>query len=67
LVQAPRDAEFGLEWVIREAMTRELQERAIAALVRKCHILWSMLDAIHFAYVEPGLLPPMFPSRGSAT
>jgi pyrroloquinoline-quinone synthase len=63
LVQAPRDAEYGLEWVSREATTRELQERAIAALVRKCHILWSMLDAIHFAYVEPARLPPLFEAR----
>ena len=30
----------------------------LAALRFKCDVLWSQLDALHFAYVEPGLIPP---------
>jgi coenzyme PQQ biosynthesis protein C len=60
LVQAPRDAEWGLEYVTANATTCDLQMRAIEALETKCNILWSLLDAIHFAYVEPRILPPFF-------
>ena len=31
---------------------------AIDALVFKCHVLWSQLDALHHAYVQPGHVPP---------
>lgn len=58
LDQAPEDARFALEWVTEHAHTREQQESAIAALKTKCDILWAQLDAIHFAYVEPGWPPP---------
>jgi len=58
LDQAPEDARFALEWVSEHAETREQQELAIAALQTKCDILWAQLDAIHFAYVEPGWPPP---------
>ena len=60
LTQAPRDVEFGLAYVIRECKTRAQQEQAIVALKTKCHILWCLLDAMHFAYVSPGLLPPLW-------
>ena len=30
----------------------------LAALRFKCDVLWAQLDALHFAYVEPGLIPP---------
>jgi pyrroloquinoline-quinone synthase len=63
LVQAPRDVEFGLRYTLDHCTTRIQQDRAIAVLTTKCHILWSLLDAIHFAYVIPGLLPPLFPNR----
>lgn len=58
LTQAPEDAEFALAFVMEHARTREEQELAIAALRAKCDILWAQLDAIHFAYVEPGWPPP---------
>jgi pyrroloquinoline-quinone synthase len=58
LTQAPEDAAFALEYVTDHATTRELQEEAIAALERKCAILWAQLDAIDYAYVEPGWIPP---------
>lgn len=61
LVQAPRDVDFGLKYTLEHCITRPQQERAIAVLTTKCHILWSLLDALHFAYVTPGLLPPLFP------
>jgi coenzyme PQQ biosynthesis protein C len=58
LSQAPEDADFALAWVIRNASTRAQQELAIEALRAKCDILWAQLDAIYFAYVEPGWPAP---------
>jgi len=58
LTQAPEDAKFAFDWVAELAQTREEQELAIAALRRKCDILWAQLDALHFAYVQPGWPPP---------
>lgn len=62
LSEAPRDAAFGLDFVVRNCTTRAMQDRAVEALIAKCHILWSLLDAIHFAYVEPGWAPPLWPA-----
>ena len=58
LTQAPRDANFALDYVKREARTPEQQQAAIKALTFKCDMLWSMLDALYFAYVAPGLISP---------
>jgi pyrroloquinoline-quinone synthase len=58
LTQAPEDSEFALAWVVKNARTREDQERAYAALRAKCDILWAQLDALYFAYVQPGWPPP---------
>ena len=58
LTQAPEDAAFALDWVSKQARTREQQELVIAALRDKCDILWAQLDALYFSYVEPGLRPP---------
>jgi pyrroloquinoline-quinone synthase len=58
LMQAPADADFALRWVQQEARTPEDQERACRALESKCEILWAQLDAIYFAYVEPGWPAP---------
>jgi coenzyme PQQ biosynthesis protein C len=58
LVQAPRDANFALDYVKREARTPEQQQAVVQALTFKCDMLWAMLDALHFAYVTPGLTPP---------
>ena len=38
--------------------TRVEQELAIQALRDKCDILWAQLDALYFAYVQPGWPPP---------
>ena len=58
LTQAPRDANFALDYVKREARRPDQQQAVIDALVFKCDVLWSQLDALHHAYVEPGLVPP---------
>lgn len=58
LTQAPRDANFALEYVLDNANTVALQQGALQALTFKCNVLWSQLDALYFAYVEPGLIPP---------
>jgi coenzyme PQQ biosynthesis protein C len=58
LTQAPDDAAFALDWVVKHARTREDQEQALGALRAKCNILWAQLDAIYFAYVSPGWPPP---------
>jgi pyrroloquinoline-quinone synthase len=66
LDQATRDADFALAYVKRHALTREQQEAAIAALTFKTEVLWVQLDALHYAYVTPGLIPPgaFRPQRG---
>lgn len=58
LTQAPEDAEFALAWVVKHARTRGEQDAAHAALRAKCDILWAMLDALFFAYVNPAWPPP---------
>jgi coenzyme PQQ biosynthesis protein C len=58
LSQAPRDADFALEFVKREARTPEQQQSVQDALTFKCDVLWAQLDALYFAYVEPGLPAP---------
>ncbi len=58
LTQAPRDSDFALAYVRQHARTSEQQEAVLAALRFKCDVLWSQLDALHFAYVAPGIIPP---------
>lgn len=58
LTQAPADVAFALAWVKQHADTAEKQQACIAALRFKCDLLWAMLDALHFAYVEPALPAP---------
>jgi coenzyme PQQ biosynthesis protein C len=58
LTQAPRDSDFALDYVKQEARSPEQQQAVVRALVFKCDMLWAMLDALHFAYVTPGLPAP---------
>jgi pyrroloquinoline-quinone synthase len=58
LTQAPEDAAFAINYVGENAKTRAQQESAIQALRDKCDILWAQLDALYFAYVQPGWPPP---------
>ncbi len=58
LEEAPRDVQFGLDYVLREARMPEQQQGVIDALYFKCDVLWAQLDALHHAYVDPGHIPP---------
>ncbi|OUJ16294.1 pyrroloquinoline-quinone synthase PqqC [Acetobacter sp. DsW_063] len=58
LTQAPRDSDFALFYVKEHARTIERQQAVMDALRFKCGVLWSMLDALDYAYVTPGLVPP---------
>jgi pyrroloquinoline-quinone synthase len=58
LDQANRDADFALAYVKEHALTLQEQAAAVAAVRFKCNVLWAQLDALHHAYVTPGLVPP---------
>lgn len=58
LTQAPRDSDFALDYVKREARRPDQQQDVMNALLFKCDVLWAQLDALHHAYVEPGNIPP---------
>ncbi|CFX04194.1 Pyrroloquinoline-quinone synthase [Candidatus Filomicrobium marinum] len=58
LNQAPRDADFALDYIKRNAKTRPEQDACVEAVRFKCNVLWVQLDALHHAYVEPGNIPP---------
>jgi pyrroloquinoline-quinone synthase len=58
LTQAPEDAHYAVNYVYENAKARSQQELAIQALRDKCDILWAQLDALYFAYVQPGWPPP---------
>ncbi len=58
LNQAPRDVEFALSYVRRHAVTLPQQKAVLNALYFKTDVLWAQLDALHLAYVEPGMIPP---------
>ncbi|MQR98642.1 pyrroloquinoline-quinone synthase PqqC [Gluconobacter aidae] len=57
LTQAPRDSDFALAYVRENARTPERQKEVLGALEFKCSVLWTMLDALDYAYVE-GHIPP---------
>lgn len=58
LDQAPRDADFALDYVKRHAVTAAEQQAVLDALTFKTEVLWAQLDALHHAYWSPGLIPP---------
>lgn len=58
LDQATADADFALAYVKQHARTAEQQAAVLDALRFKCNVLWAQLDALHHAYVSPGLVPP---------
>jgi pyrroloquinoline-quinone synthase len=53
LVQAPRDAQYALDLVVERCLTRERQERAVAALRFKTEMLWAQLEAIERGDTQP--------------
>ena len=46
------DSAEAIEFVVAHATTYELQERCVAALIRKTEILWHLLDCVEAAYVR---------------
>jgi pyrroloquinoline-quinone synthase len=58
LTQAPQDVDFALAYVKAHALTRTDQEKVLDALRFKCDVLWTQLDALYLAYVDPGMIPP---------
>ena len=58
LSEAPKDAQFGRDYVIREAANRAQQEAVLNAVRFKTDVLWAQLDALFGAYVDPGNIPP---------
>jgi pyrroloquinoline-quinone synthase len=53
LDQAPRDAEHALGLVVERCVTRDQQERAVAALRFKTEMLWAQLEAIERGNTQP--------------
>ncbi|HET7764830.1 MAG TPA: pyrroloquinoline-quinone synthase PqqC [Burkholderiales bacterium] len=54
VTRAKRDSAEAIEFAALHATTYELQERCVAALIRKTEILWQLLDCIYAAYIDPG-------------
>lgn len=65
-VQAKRDSDFALAYVLEHAKTPEQQQAAIGALEFKCSMLWTMLDALEHAYVYAKPWPDAFAPDGAA-
>jgi pyrroloquinoline-quinone synthase len=57
IARAGLDSKQAIEFVLRHAVTYELQERCVRALIKKAEILWHLLDCLYLAYVETGLEP----------
>jgi len=55
--QAPRDAAEGLGLVQGQATSEEDQERCARALLRKCEILWALLDGVEWGARRLQLAP----------
>ena len=58
LMQAQRDTDFALRYVLDYACDAQQQQGVLDALRFKCDLLWAQLDALYFSYVEPGIIPP---------
>jgi coenzyme PQQ biosynthesis protein C len=56
--QANRDSAFALAYVRKHATTADTQRAVLNALLFKCDVLWSMLDALYYAYVAPKHVSP---------
>ncbi len=58
LTQAPMDSDFALAYCQHHAVTIAQQQDVLDALYFKCDVLWAQLDALYYAYVSPGHIPP---------
>ena len=57
LNQATRDADYVLDIAKKMARTPEERQAVCDALTFKCDVLWTMLDALDYAYIQ-GNIPP---------
>lgn len=53
ITRARLDSKQAVDFVVQHAVTYELQERCVRALITKADILWHLLDCLSMAYVEP--------------
>lgn len=58
LTQAPKDSNFALAYCQQHATTIPQQRDVLDALYFKTDVLWAQLDALYYAYVTPGFIPP---------
>ena len=65
LTQAPRDANFALDYVKANAKTPAEREAVCNALIFKTNVLWVQLDALYHAYVEGHIPPGAFAPQGN--
>lgn len=65
LGQARDDVKHGLAITLEHFRTREQQEHALDILQFKLDVLWSMLDAMHLAYIHE--MPPYAAVGGAPT
>jgi pyrroloquinoline-quinone synthase len=63
--QARADADFGLDFVERHAVSELQQQRCLAAFQEKCRILWRLLDAVYIERRWP--MRPRLASHASLT
>ena len=54
ITQARHDSDEALAITLEYCNTPELQREAVGALEFKCAVLWSLLDAIHHAFLKEG-------------
>ena len=64
LTQAPRDANFALDYVRKNAKTPAEREAVANALIFKTNVLWVQLDALYHAYVDGHIPPGAFVPKG---
>jgi pyrroloquinoline-quinone synthase len=57
VTRARHDSQEAIEFVVRNATTRDSQERCVDALIRKTEVLWHLLDCVYAAYVDPSWGP----------
>ncbi|MEO6572442.1 MAG: pyrroloquinoline-quinone synthase PqqC [Polyangiaceae bacterium] len=53
VTRAREDSKEAVDFVLASAVTGDMQDRCVAALVTKCQILWAILDAVEASTREP--------------
>jgi pyrroloquinoline-quinone synthase len=52
IARAKIDCDQAIEFVVQHAVTYDLQERCVTALLKKADMLWALLDSIYSSYVS---------------